>query len=194
MIVARWHSATTSEIMRDRASAGSPITPSLRLRLDLNYAHLDPPVTLPLPPNLVFDRPSITTVESLFDLVAGRAARLLGGVDVATLSELLNRRERELCTATPEGIAFPHAVDDRLGATLVGAVRLATPLQFGTVHPPCRYAFVLFGSGEEPWRHVRLLARIARIVSDPRIRTALDAAADRRELRRCLLEADARLG
>ncbi len=151
------------------------------------------PVTLPLPTSLVLVEPPATSVAQLFAVIAGRASRLVGGLDPQTLRQLLIDRELTLSTATPEGIAFPHAIDPRLERTLIGVARLAPPLRFGTAHPPCRYAFFLFGSGAEPWRHVRLLARIARVVLNPSTRADLDSAENPSALRRCLLDAEARL-
>lgn len=147
-----------------------------------------------LHPSLVLDRPRVATADALLMTIAERAAVRLGGIDAARLAELLLEREAELCTATPEGIAFPHAIDERIERTLVVLARLEPAIQFGVRHPPCTLVLALFGSAELPWQHVRLLARLARVVSDPATRAALHEAPDRTVLRRILLDADSAIG
>ena len=57
-------------------------------------------------------------------------------------------------------------------------------------HPRCDLILGMFGSSENPWEHVRLLARLARIVHTEASRRNLRMAVDGQDLYRKLLEED----
>ena len=110
---------------------------------------------------------------------AEAVAGVLNGVDQDTLLGALVARESQAATGTPEGIAFPHAMVPDLPDSKVVVIRTATPVDFGT-GCRCDLVFAMFGDANQPWEHVRLLARLARITNRPdsreRLRSAPDAA------------------
>ncbi|HMN95788.1 MAG TPA: PTS sugar transporter subunit IIA [Phycisphaerales bacterium] len=144
--------------------------------------------------SLTMVAPPAGTRGELFRLFAARAARRFrgreGAPDAERLLELLERRERELPTVAPEGIAFPHAIDEAIPESLIGAALLRPPVNFADAGPPVRLSFVLFGSGATPIVHVRTLARLARIAHDEVGRRRLVEASDDADLHRRILEED----
>ncbi|MCA9310903.1 MAG: PTS sugar transporter subunit IIA, partial [Phycisphaerales bacterium] len=84
-------------------------------------------------------------------------------------------------TSTPEGVAFPHAMLPAIKKTIIIPAILRPPVDFGVrSHPAASLIFCMFGDSNEPFSHVRLLARLARIAHSPgaldRLRAATDAA------------------
>lgn len=86
------------------------------------------------------------------------------GADENTLYEGLARREAEHPTATPQGVAFPHAILPEVNETVVLAGLVRPGVEFGVDRfPPTDLVFCMLGNPERPWEHVQLLARLARI-------------------------------
>lgn len=80
------------------------------------------------------------------------------------LYEALHERERRYPTSTPEGVAFPHAMLEGIESTVLVAAVVRPSVDFRPgEHPPVDLAFAMFGSSAEPFQHVRLLARLARV-------------------------------
>lgn len=102
---------------------------------------------------------------------------------------LLLAREDRSPTAVPEGVAFPHAIDHRIHWTTLVIAKLPVAVGFATP-TPVDLIFAIFGPSAEPWRHVRLLARLARICRAPGALSRLRSAADAEDLRRTLLQED----
>lgn len=127
--------------------------------------------------------------EALRTISLHASRTLLAGVDPDFMLGLLVSREVKSPTAVPEGVAFPHAIDDRIPETTLIVARTPVPVSFGT---PTRVdlIFTIFGSSAEPWRHVRLLARLARICRAPGALGRLRGAADAGSLRGLLLTED----
>ncbi|HVZ93692.1 MAG TPA: PTS sugar transporter subunit IIA [Phycisphaerales bacterium] len=96
------------------------------------------------------------------------------------LNELIDR-EKKYPTSVPEGVAFPHAILPDIDHTLIVAYLCKPAVNFGVKgHAPTALVFGMFANADEPWQHVRTLARLARITHAPgaldRIRSASDAA------------------
>ncbi len=114
-------------------------------------------------------------------LAAAAASHAPEHTEVELLEALL-AREAQTPTATPEGVAFPHAMLPEVDETLLLVARLKPAVSFGGGDLPAPdLIFCMIGSATKPWEHVRLLARLARVARGPgaleRLRTAPDAAA-----------------
>lgn len=143
---------------------------------------LQPGSTLILPPG--------TTREGALRALAEQAAtRMNPALSADRLEQLLLRREAQSPTAVPEGVAFPHAIDAEIRETCLVAAWSPTPINFLTP-VPVDLVFAMFGSSAEPWRHVRLLARLARIIRAPGALARLRAAGDAESFRLALLAED----
>lgn len=113
----------------------------------------------------------------------------LTGFNPDMLVSLLLGREAKSSTAVPEGVAFPHAIDACIPATTLIVAKAPAPVSFGTP-TPVDLIFTIFGPSAEPWRHVRLLARLARICRAPGALGRLRAATDAQSLLELLLQED----
>ena len=126
----------------------------------------------------VLDAPS--NRDFILESAAMAAAGVIAGAEHAELLGALIARENQSPTGTPEGVAFPHAMIPELPASKVVAIRTSSPVEFGP-GSSCDLIFAMFGDANQPWEHVRLLARLARITHRPetrdRLRSARDAAA-----------------
>lgn len=128
------------------------------------------------------------------ELLAEMARRLhaLGelGDDPATIAEMLARREEIVSTGVREGIAFPHAFTPGLGELrlTIGVVREGTDWRSLDAKP---VEFVLLILGPPSPRHLRVLARLSRIVSAEGMLERMRQAPDAGALIELLLEADA---
>lgn len=128
--------------------------------------------------------------NAVLEAAARAAAGELEGVDGPTLLGALMARESQAATGTPEGIAFPHAMVPGLSASKVVVIRTSDPVEFGS-GCRCDLVFAMFGDANQPWEHVRLLARLARITNRPESRERLRSAPDAASLLVALQNEDA---
>lgn len=128
--------------------------------------------------------------------LAERAAAGLGGQNAEgtgpdELLAALLKREEEMPTTTPEGVAFPHALLPGLSATVLAAAVLKPAVRFGSAaQAPIDVVFAMVGPKETPWEHLRLLARLARISRREGALERLRAASDDADLHARLIEED----
>ncbi|MBX3353250.1 MAG: PTS sugar transporter subunit IIA [Phycisphaeraceae bacterium] len=122
--------------------------------------------------------------------LAQAASRVLG-VGAPGLLAALEAREAQMPTSTPEGVALPHALTPDLTRTLVIPVVLRPGVRFGGAnHPPADLVFGMFGPSDKPWDHLRVLARIARLMRTAGPRDTLRAAPTPQALHDALLAED----
>jgi PTS system nitrogen regulatory IIA component len=111
--------------------------------------------------------------------LAALGARTLG-VGARELHEALRMRERIRPTALPGGVAIPHAIVRGLPQSLVIPMLVRHGVLFEPLEPPSTIIIGMFGNADQPWQHVKLLARLAKIAHDPgalaHIRAAIDPA------------------
>lgn len=103
----------------------------------------------------------------------------------------LKDREERYPTSTPEGVAFPHVLVKGVEQTLIVPALLKPGVKWkNPAHPAQDLVFGMFGNIDRPWEHVRLLARLARIVRTPGALDRLRAATDAPGLHEALLIED----
>lgn len=113
------------------------------------------------------------------------------GVSIEQLLAALIDRESKYPTGTPEGVAFPHALLPEITRTFVIPALLRPGVRWSNQnHPPQDIVFAIFGSADTPWEHIRLLARLARIVRREGGLTNLRAATDPADVLNRLIEED----
>lgn len=134
--------------------------------------------------------------DELFGVLSAAVDDLIPELDRKSLVERLIEREKQHSTATPEGVAFPHALSPEIDTTLVLPVKVTPGIDFGgaPTNPPSDLIFCMFGPTSDPWQHVRLLARLARIVRSEDSRARLRAATDASDLFQRLLTEDRSYG
>jgi PTS system nitrogen regulatory IIA component len=132
----------------------------------------------------------VTPERTLVDLRAGSKRQVLQGLadaaarttglDADAVLDALMQREKLGTTGVGDGVAIPHARLPGL-TTLVGFVaRLPKPVDFDALDgEPVDLVVLLLAPDAAGVDHLRALARIARVLRDPELRTALRAAPDR---------------
>ena len=141
---------------------------------------------------VIFDLPQLAKGELMRSLAAEVAARL-PNVDEALLLERLNEREEQQSTGIGHGLALPHAMLPGLERTIVVVGRAGSGLDFAALDAqPVDLFFLLLSPPEGTRDHLRVLARLARIIDDEATLARLRTAADAAELFALLLAEDAR--
>ena len=80
----------------------------------------------------------------------------------------LIRTEDVHTTAIGNGVAIPHATVEGLGGTLLMVAVSGHPVTFGPAEvETCAVFFLLLSPPNRGGEHIRILARIARLASDP---------------------------
>lgn len=129
--------------------------------------------------------------DAALEAIAERGATKFPNVTRAAFLAALKDRESKYPTGTPEGVAFPHALLPDLQPTGLVILLLRPPVKWsGQKHPEQDLIFGILGNADTPWEHVRLLARLARIVGGAGALQRLRSAADGKELFQRLLEED----
>ena len=109
-------------------------------------------------------------IEELVDAL-DRAGRVS---DASAVLDAVFERERAMSTGLEEGIAVPHAKTAAV-STLTAALGIKREgLDFESADgKPTRIVFLLIAELNNPGPHVRALAKLARLLSDPQVRSAL---------------------
>jgi PTS system nitrogen regulatory IIA component len=120
------------------------------------------------------DATSKDAALALAGTVLAAAHAGLAGDDVAAL---LQARERVASTGVGDGIAIPHAVCPTLREPLLALLRTRTPIDFDAIdQQPVRLMLIILAPSGAHALHLRLIARMARLVRDPRLRAGLFSA------------------
>ena len=122
------------------------------------------------------------------EIAAAAMAAAGASISNESLLEALQAREAQRSTGTPEGVAFPHALVAGLPRSLVVVIRTRNAVPFNGHR--CDLIFAMFGDAEQPWDHVRLLARLARLTATAEARDRLRAAQTDEALRTAIQAED----
>ena len=132
--------------------------------------------------NLVFANLKPADKLSLLEALAEKTAARLPSIDRSELLRSLKEREDQVSTGIGHGVAIPHTTVEGLTDTVCLVAQLPGGIDFEALDAsPVHLVFLLISPPERTGKHIRLLARIARLVSDEtfvyQIATAADAAA-----------------
>lgn len=148
------------------------------------------------PERVVIDAPGAELCDKASAL--RRLATLLAGparADEGSVRALLDERERVQSTGIGDGVAIPHAfLDEAIGQS---AALLVCPrgIPFDAIDSaPVGIVFGVVGPRNETGAHLRMLARISRLLRNSETRRRLLAAADSGEAFRLVAEQDEALG
>jgi len=142
-------------------------------------------------PELTFIFEDVRSRDDLFRRLAASVDTLIPSLNGEALVQRLIARETQMATSTPEGVAFPHALSAEISKTLMVVALVKPGVDFGVAHHPVSdLIFCMFGPTSDPWDHVRLLARLARIVRSEPARNRLRACGDTTQLYEALLAED----
>jgi PTS system nitrogen regulatory IIA component len=119
----------------------------------------------------------VASKKRLLQTLAGLLAEGGPGLIADTIFERLIERERLGSTGLGHGIALPHArmrdIDQAIGAFVATAQGVDYDASDGE---PVDLAFALLVPDEATDEHLQLLAQLARLFSDPRVRQRLREA------------------
>ena len=130
----------------------------------------------------------LSPTSVLLDVVAGDKAAVLQcaasclaatepTLDVEQIATLLAARERVASTGVGEGIAIPHACSAAIDVPRLSVLRMVEPVDFDAVDgKPVSLIVAVLAPPHAQALHLRLLARVARMVRSPATRDALLAA------------------
>lgn len=129
--------------------------------------------------------------EDIVHEVAARAGEV--GIAPADLVEgRLMERERLHPTVMGSGLAIPHATVPGLEEPVIGIALAGEPVSFGAGGAePVRVFFVLLSPPGGERAHVKLLARICRLVRHEGFMDRLESARDAKEIVRIIQSVDA---
>lgn len=124
-----------------------------------------------------------TDTEQALRAFADALAATDAGTSAASLYDALLSREQVHTTALGDGVAAPHATVEGVAEPIVLIATAAEPVPFGPADTePVRLFFVLLSPPAMAGQHIRLLARIARLVRRPGLVEQLADAATAEEL------------
>ena len=119
----------------------------------------------------------------------------VGIADEDRIVSVLIERERTFSTGIGNGLAIPHGKLERLDTVLAAVGVSAAGVEFGAADGKKSQVFVALLAPESgAGLHLKALARISRIFSDPRVLDRLLAAPDEAGIYNVLAEEDARYG
>ncbi|HEY6870189.1 MAG TPA: PTS sugar transporter subunit IIA [Novosphingobium sp.] len=113
---------------------------------------------------------------AILRLLADRFAAVYG-LDVHTVIERIEERERLGSTGFGRGVAIPHARIDGLGRPVAVFFRLEAPVAFDAADGlPVDLVFGLLSPDQAGAAHLHALAAISRLMRDERMHQALSEA------------------
>ena len=114
-------------------------------------------------------------------------------VDDKALFRRLIEREEEISTGIGHGVAIPHATVDNLDESVCIIAQTPEGLDFKSLDSsPVHITFLLLSPPDSTGVHLRLLARIARLVSDEKFILKIATAKDESDLYALIQEEDSR--
>jgi PTS system nitrogen regulatory IIA component len=127
--------------------------------------------------------------RELLDVAASTLERF-HGVSAAPVARALWRRESAVTTGLGEGVAVPHARIGGISEPVTLLIRTLRPIAYGAPdRKPVTQLFVILVPEEgDPDEHLRLLANVAQLFSQPAFRERIAAATDMRSARRAFEE------
>jgi PTS system nitrogen regulatory IIA component len=130
-------------------------------------------------------------VDTILREVSARAAQAGVGPEELIADKLIER-ERAHSTVVGEGLAIPHATVPGLPGPVIGVALARKAVRFGTEESdPVRVFFVLLSPPGSERVHVKLLARICRLVRHENFIERLEETDSEEDLVRTIQSIDA---
>ena len=113
--------------------------------------------------------------------------------DADKLMRVILERESMGSTGIGDGVAIPHGKLDGMSDVVVAFGRSHCGVDYQSLDDKPAYLFFLLVTPEDsPGEHLKMLARISRILKNPALREKLRTASDGRELHHLILEEDSK--
>lgn len=132
-----------------------------------------------------------TTKEEVLRELAQRAVQRHPGLDVTDLYKVLQDRERLGSTGIGDGIAIPHGKLRQAKDIVCVFGRSETGIDFSALDgKKVRLFFLLLAPEGAVGIHLKMLARISRLLKDPSVRSGLLNATDSQAILSIIREQD----
>jgi nitrogen PTS system EIIA component len=116
------------------------------------------------------------------------------GLDPNQLVDALQRREKLQSTGIGEGVAIPHGKTDAVSDVVACVGRSIAGVDFQSLDgQPTQLFFTLLVPESKHGLHLKALARVSRLLKEPRVRQALLEAPDAAAMYALLLAEDEKL-
>lgn len=136
---------------------------------------------------------SASSKAAVLDELAAFTVDGHGGIDRAELLRVLHERERLGSTGIGDGIAIPHGKMKGVERLLIVFGRSTQGIDFDSLDgKPVHLFFLLVAPAEAAGQHLRVLARMSRLLKEPDVRRRLFGAPDRAALYSIIREQDDR--
>jgi PTS system nitrogen regulatory IIA component len=136
---------------------------------------------------------SSETKELVLDELAAKVAQRHPDIDRAELLKVLLERERLGSTGIGDGIAIPHGKLKRLVKPVLAFGRSLVGIDFNALDDrKAQLFFLLLAPEDAVGVHLKMLARISRILKDPGVRKDLLVAPDAAAIFEVIREQDCR--
>lgn len=110
---------------------------------------------------------SVNGKKDLLNKMCELLARSGNVKDLNKLKSEVAEREKLMTTGIGGGVALPHAKTNSVSGTIGAFARLKEPVQFDSIDDiPVKYVYLLAGREENTGNFLRLLSKLARIMSD----------------------------
>jgi len=88
-------------------------------------------------------------------------------VDCADAHKAVRVRERQMSTGVGRGLAIPHARTDAVTGTIAVMGILEEPIEYDALDgEPVQLVFLLLGPRNDTSRHIQILSRVSRLMSN----------------------------
>jgi PTS system nitrogen regulatory IIA component len=145
------------------------------------------------PPEAVVDGLRAETKEGVLRELSEAVCRRLPALSPDRLTAILMDREGLGSTGIGEGVAIPHGKIPGIDRLVAVFGRSATGVQFASLDgKPARLFFLILAPENSAGMHLKALARISRLLKDPRFRGRLLTAEGIDGLSQVLREEDER--
>lgn len=132
------------------------------------------------------------TKDGVLGELVGSLAQQRREIDGRRLLDSVCQRERLGSTGIVEGVAIPHGRQPGLSSVALVIGRHQSGIDFGAIDGmPTRLFFLLAAPEESNGTHLKLLARVSRLVKDASFRDILLQARDQHELYQRIVARDA---
>lgn len=126
--------------------------------------------------------------------LVGLVLRVAPDLDPNQLVETLQRREKLQSTGIGDGVAIPHGKTAGVDRVMACVGRSKAGVDFDSLDGmPTHLFFTLLVPEAEHGLHLKALARVSRLLKEPRVRQALLDATDARAMHAVLLDEDGKL-
>jgi PTS system nitrogen regulatory IIA component len=152
-------------------------------------------LTLYLGLNDILEETQASNKKGFLREVSAFIASRHGGTNAKDIERILVEREKLGSTGLEEEAAIPHGKVNGLKECIVCFARSSKGIDFeGENQKPKKLFFVVLVSGNDQMKHLKILARVAKLLKQKSLRRGLLEAKSVEEIYRIIEERDALLG